>query len=130
MILACISGYYGKNCSIPCFPSCNGTCEPIDGSCKDCIGGKSQCSKGKYTLLSCERYLFCNCLFSIDMHTFTLLIYIWTAFFISKVWFLRTINNNKTHVSDSFRSDKQLDKDSENFVGEKSKCFSPRSMHR
>lgn len=51
-IVACTTGYYGKNCSIPCSPSCNGTCEHIDGSCKICKEGRdNQCSKGSYTWL-------------------------------------------------------------------------------
>lgn len=45
LILACTTGYYGTNCSIPCLPRCNGTCEPVDGSCKDFKEGQeSLCS--------------------------------------------------------------------------------------
>lgn len=59
LILACTTGYYGKNCSIPCSPSCNGTCGYKDGSCNVCKDGReSHCAKGCYTSLSFERSLF------------------------------------------------------------------------
>lgn len=48
-IIACKFGNYGKNCSLPCPQSCNGTCSHIDGSCEDCKEGvKSYCSKGNH----------------------------------------------------------------------------------
>lgn len=47
LILACTAGYYGKNCSFSCPPSCNWTCKHIDGKCSDCEAGReSHCSKG------------------------------------------------------------------------------------
>lgn len=50
LLLASNAGYYGTNCSIPCSPNCNGTCEHIDGSCDDYkAGSESHCSKGSYT---------------------------------------------------------------------------------
>lgn len=59
MILACTSGYFGKNCSIPCSPSCNGTCGYKDGTCNDCKDGQeSHCTKGCFTSLSFEISLF------------------------------------------------------------------------
>lgn len=58
-ILACTTGYFGKNCSIPCSSSCNGTCRHIDGSCDDCkVGRGSHCSKGNFTLFSFEFFFF------------------------------------------------------------------------
>lgn len=47
-IIACKAGWYGKNCSDECSQSCNGTCDPTDGSCNNCEGSKSYCSKGNY----------------------------------------------------------------------------------
>lgn len=48
-IIACKAGWYGENCSSQCPPNCNGTCEPIDGSCEDCKeGSKNYCIKGNY----------------------------------------------------------------------------------
>lgn len=60
-IIACKAGWYGQNCTVQCPPNCNGTCEPIDGTCVDCKeGSKNYCSIGnyRYTLKNLFLYIF------------------------------------------------------------------------
>lgn len=49
LLIACKAEHYGINCTFRCSLKCNGTCNHLDGSCKDCEEGWIRhCYKGNY----------------------------------------------------------------------------------